>query len=338
LQALFAAKWIPRDEAPERADGLWLELLRIYLDRHDMVRAAAVAAVIVDPYTIVSMRIEKTFDAITTADPARFDIAAAYARALARAQARMAAHPELLGAVNDAANYFLEMDRPSEALGVLDEALARLRHAGTGKSPFSDIEDKLNWIYDTRARALLSLDRADEGIAQYVQASHLSEDGSTNVSQTINLADTYYSLGRPKEALSVLADFKGETSPYGKMAFEEARACAYAQLNDAANLANSVAYLKAHSADAPGVMIGIYICMGDLDGAAAALIAQLNDPDQVSATLWKLQTYAEPRLAVRKSEFERTVEARMDALRARADVQAAVAKVGRIEHLPVVES
>ncbi|MGA7710992.1 MAG: hypothetical protein WCA81_03760 [Rhizomicrobium sp.] len=336
LRALFAIQWKPTDDASDGADYLWLDLIRFDLKWGDQTQIAKLAAVITNPNVITTMRIEKQFDAITTADPARFDLANAYVQALARAQARMSAHPELLDAVYDVANYFVRMDRPSEALALLDEALARIRRAGTGKPPFSDVEDKLNWIYDIRARALLSLDRVDEGVAQFAQAARLSEHGTPNVSQTINLADAYYLLGRPKDTLAALADFKGNTSPFGQMQFEEARACAYAQLNDAENLTKSMAYIDAHTADAPGVKLDVSICAGDLDGAAKTAITQLGDPELVSPTLLSLQIYAKPHL-VHESAFKRTLDARWDALRARTDVLAAVANVGRIEHLPVVD-
>lgn len=333
LQVLFAAKWSPAKSSADTADFLWIDLVRAYLDRHDLVQARAVAAAITRPEVIVEMRIEKTFDVITTAEPARFDVGDAYSQAVARARARMAAHPELLDAVVDLAEILEKKDKADEALAILDEALARTHR---GKPPFTDIDDKLNWAYNARADALLSLNRIDEGIAQYVEAAHSSEYGNTNVSQTINLADMYFTLGRPKEALATLANFKGKASPYGQMAFEEARACSYGQLHDTANLASSMAYLRAHSADAPGVMIDALMCAGDIEGAANAIVSQLNDPDQRSATLLRLQIFADPRHPATKSDFERTMEAGLDALRARADVQAAVAKVGRIEHLPTV--
>ena len=65
-------------------------------------------------------------------------------------------------------------------------------------------------------------------------------------------------------------------------------------------------------------------------------ITQLGDPELVSPTLLSLQIHAKPHL-VHESAFKRTLDARWDALRARTDVLAAVANVGRIEHLPVVD-
>ena len=66
--------------ASDSEDDLWLDLVRIYLDRHDLVQASAVAAVISRPENLAAMRIEKKFDGITAADPAHFDLDKAYER------------------------------------------------------------------------------------------------------------------------------------------------------------------------------------------------------------------------------------------------------------------
>jgi tetratricopeptide (TPR) repeat protein len=337
LRALFADHWKPQDAEPGSADGLWLDLMRYYLKGRQDADAKAVASVITNPDVIIAMRAEMLFDALTAADPGHYDIDAAFDRELAANRAWMDSHPDELGPIVSYALLLVERDRPSEALPLLDRALARAGSAS--HSPFSDYAHAINWVYDTRARALMSLDRVDEGLAQLAKGAALEEDGGTvNVSQTINLADAYYLLGRPQEALATLARLDRDSgSPYGRMAYEEARGCAYAEINDTAGLARTMAYVNDHVIDAPGVKANILICAGDLDGAAAALIANLGDPDLASNTLRQLQIYRKPAAVTHPSAFEQLLDQRRDALRARADLKVAIDKVGRILTLPVLD-
>ncbi len=335
LQVLFAAKWKPTQDAPDSADYLWVDLVRIYLDRRDTVQASAVAAVIVRPEELAAMRIEKTFDVITAADPDHYDLDKAMNASLARAQARMAAHPELLDAVDENARDLLRMDRPADALAVLDAALLRISSGDNGKTPFIDKSDRLNWVYNTRADVLIRLNRRDDALKQYLQAAHLSENGLVNVSQTINLAQLYYEAGRPQDALTMLAGLRPENaSEYGWMAAEFVRACAYTELNDTASLAKSMAYIDEHAADAPGLRLEALLCAGDMERAASVVIAQLADQDTMPATLLRLQHHRQSKIVTDETPFETALSSRWGVLRNRTDVLAAVAKVGRIERLP----
>ncbi|WP_416055732.1 hypothetical protein [Stenotrophomonas maltophilia] len=73
---------------------------------------------------------------------------------------------------------------------------------------------------------------------------------------------------------------------------------------------------------------------GDLDGAAAVLIAQLESPEERTSTLVSLQDMrVYPSLPAEAQSDER-----WRALKRRADVQAAVARVGRIEQYPLYGS
>ena len=86
--------------------------------------------------------------------------------------------------------------------------------------------------------------------------------------------------------------------------------------------------MKAHVRDAPQIYLGTMICVGDLDAAAAEVIAELDDPAQRLAMLYNLQDYApDPNL----TKHEAAGHAAWLAVRARPDVAAAIARVGRIE-------
>ena len=70
---------------------------------------------------------------------------------------------------------------------------------------------------------------------------------------------------------------------------------------------------------------------GDLDGAAAQLIAQLKDTEKRGAALAEVQDYRRPPVLPRMLESRE----RWNNLLARADVTAAIDEVGRRERQPV---
>ena len=99
-------------------------------------------------------------------------------------------------------------------------------------------------------------------------------------------------------------------------------------LKDSKMANEAMRYLREHTDDAPGAYEGALERSGDLDAAAARLIARLSDPESRTETLVELQEYKEtpaPPAVIKERRRSRSV-------RARADVRAAVAKVGRIEH------
>jgi hypothetical protein len=67
--------------------------------------------------------------------------------------------------------------------------------------------------------------------------------------------------------------------------------------------------------------------MKDVDAAAKWLIERLEDRDLRSAALLRIQEYAVPRETTRQAELRK----RRREMMARADVQAEIRKVGRIE-------
>jgi tetratricopeptide (TPR) repeat protein len=263
---------------------------------------------------------------VSAQNASQYDITAQLTRELVRAKAQSAAMPDRLEGVVEVAVELLNAGRDNEALAVVDAALARLK---SDPKAFSDAEDKRNWILDTRARLLYRLGRFDEALVLRVQAAQEKEDGGVNVSQAINLGDLYVDLGRPKDALAAVSAL-GFMSGYGQMAFEGVRACAYAQLGDQVNLARSLGYLKSHSGDAPTAAANAELCAGDVDAAAAEIIAQLENPQTRENTLLSLQDYID----WRRAPFDAKMHAAWFAMRARPDVQAEIAKVGGIESWP----
>ena len=328
LQALLAAHWKPADAPASAASGLWLKLLRFDLKWRNAAQAKEVAPLISDPSDIRQMRQEVLFDAIVAADPERFDLDKADARSLAEALKTMNDKPDQLDPVIRAAIRLYTLDRQTEALALLDGALERVN--AKGESAFKDRARQLNWLYDTRSRVLLALGRTDEGIAQLESGARLAENGEANVSQIINLADAYLEQGRFADALADLGRMDPKNaSPYGRMEYEGARACVYAQLQDAAGLKDSMTFIDAYSGDDVGAKITTLLCTGDIDAAARYVIAELARPERRSAVLAELQEYAQPARAT-LTPFQRAMLDRYAALRRREDVLKAVAAFGRI--------
>lgn len=331
LEALHAIKWKPIDGFGH-ADGLWLALMRIRLERGDVDGAKALAADLHDPVTFLEMRADRRFDAIVQADPARYDVMKGFEAELAERRTEAAAAPDKLEGINAVANLLRRLGRAGEALDAIDAALKR---AETRPQPFADHDDQINWTQDQRSQLLFLLGRDDEAVAALAKGAALKEDGNAvNVSQAINLADVYDSHDRPKDALAAVAtlDFSN-ASNYGRMALEDARACAYFELGDAKNLAEVLQYMKAHAGDGSQPYLNTMLCTGDLDGAAAEVLAELGDPVRRLDALYFLQDYLPQSHATKREE---AIHAAWIAMRSRPDVAAAIDKVGRINSYAIL--
>ncbi|MBI3677939.1 MAG: tetratricopeptide repeat protein [Proteobacteria bacterium] len=326
LKALFWIPWRPTG-AFNSADGLWLDLARIELGRGDSATAQEAAELVQHPVVLITLRADRRFDAIVNADPARYDVAKASASYLNRLRAAAAAASDKLEPINALAEELIAQNRSDEALALVDSALAKAKQANAKAPAFSDNDRYINWIYNVRSDALWRSGNFEEALKNMAAGATLDERGGLNVSQAINLADYYNSLDRPGDALAAVAKV-GNMSDYGHMALQEAKACAYAQLHDASNLAQSQTYLENHIADGPGPYIEAMLCIGDMDAAARGVVMELDQPDRRGAMLNTMQDYLDP---PRRTPFDADMHTKWSRLKSRADIQAAVAKVGHIE-------
>jgi hypothetical protein len=322
LEALHQNKWKPRSDFLT-ADGLWLSLARVRLEKGDMAGATTIAAEIRQPSSILAMRIDRQFDSIVQAAPDHYDVMKAYDAFLRDQKAKSAAAPDKLEGVNAVSELLLALNRPDEALSLTSAALARLKQ---NPKAYSDGEDKSNWTLDIRSRALFTLGRNDEGFAALRTGASQQENGGINVSQAINLADQYNMFDRPKDALAAVASV-GDMSDYGHMALLDARACAYFELQDSQNLAAALNDMRTHRKDGTQPFLNAMLLTGNLDDAAAEVIAELQDPERRVEILGSLQDYSPDPHPTKRSQ---AVHAAWLAVRARPDVTAEIAKVGHI--------
>lgn len=99
------------------------------------------------------------------------------------------------------------------------------------------------------------------------------------------------------------------------------------QLGDSEQTEKWLGFMKEHRMDAPRAYEDALLLTNDVETAAKWLIERLKDRDQRSAALLSVQGYAVPSETARQAELRK----RRAALLARADVQAEIQKVGRIE-------
>jgi tetratricopeptide (TPR) repeat protein len=330
-EALVSQGYAPPDAVPD--DGLRRDHARLLLQRGEVTRARERVTTIVDPQSLLAMRIDRRFEALRSEPDfeQRFDLVAAVERSIARARENVAANPRLLGPSLDLVQSIRLLGRREEALAEVDRVLARAQ-GPEGPSLFDDHEDQLNWLLNERSYILYDLDRRDEARTTFGQAIGAGEGGHWNVSQVINFASLLQSEGRSTEAVEVLRTV-GRASPYGDMWAASIRACAGENLRNAALRDEAMAFLRAHEDDNPAALTRGLLCINDLDGAAAVYVRRLGNPEHREVALLALQIY-EPSPVI-LSEQEAELDRRQATVRDRPDVRAAAEAVGRIERVPL---
>ncbi|HTM83034.1 hypothetical protein [Asticcacaulis sp.] len=328
LMALWKAGYKPTGFYS--AEVLWFSLFEIEVANGNTEQAKEIAKTFALPNTYISLRVDKRYRPYTETDPAHFNLKALTDKHIANNRAKLLTHPRQAEGVVYLMLNLIDANRLTEALALGDEAIARAAKAPAGKPAFDDMDDQWHWLLNTRTRVLEKLGRDAESEASQIKSRDeaLAKKQDT-VSQRINLGDFYYEHDRPQEALAQVSDMaEGSSSPYGLMAAEEVRTCAYTQLNDQAKLAKSLDYIRAHAADGYGPTRSALLCANDLDGLAAITIARLDDPLLRNDTLRLWQTY---RPEAYPTAVRTQMRQRAAAFVAREDVKAALLRYGYID-------
>jgi tetratricopeptide (TPR) repeat protein len=333
LKALFAARF--QLEWHVEPSGLWCDLVLDALARNDMVRAREVLKRIMDPRTLVRMRVDRRYDALLRSAPRSFDVEAAAQAQARRLRQEMEANPGSLGPAVQYMYALFNLGAYQDAVTLADRLVAKSAAAPRDKPAFDDLADQLNWVFDLKSRALRGLGRWDEALAAQEEARGQRESSNDKVSQAINLGFSYNLHDRPQDALKSLEgiDWARSLSPFGRMQLQYVRFEAYLQLGDRAEAEKVFAYLRENKLDASGTWQDAMLEWGDLDGAAAQYIARLQDPEQRSHALLAAQRFIPvPRLPREAEDI-----ARWQALLDRPDVSVAINQVGRREKVPLFE-
>lgn len=325
--ALFDGNWKILGTEPS---WLWRALAERLLEEGKLDRAAAVAAAVDSPYDLIAMRVDLRFAGIVKANAALFDIDRALAAQISKAEAAAKQDPNSLEKLTVLTYALLSGSRYQEVLALSDQALARATPALGQLQPYSDANEYLIWIMDNRARALRGLGRYDEAVEQLERAARRPENGHVNVSNAINLGVIYCQLDRPDDALRAIEEVR-DVSPYGRMQLEGVRQCAALGKGDAKTAQAAIAYLREHRKDAEGSYDEALLQANQLEAAAVLLIERLNSSEKRGKALLEIQDWVRPNGTPRGRELHR----RWLQLLQRADVKAAIEKVGRIESQPL---
>ncbi|RKP55671.1 hypothetical protein [Pararobbsia silviterrae] len=332
LRALDEAHYAPRNGVDIwTVESFWLELFELDVAHGRDADARALLDRIDIPSMIASIRADSRYRRFVEGNPAFSDGAQINERYVANRKTFADAHPRQIGSVAAHAVALMEVGRFVDALALLDDAIARAAPpAASAPHAFDDERENLRWALDDRSHVLWRMGRWDEAIATETQArENAMSAGGDMVSQRINLADLLYLRGKPRDALAELAGVTSETaSDYGLLEADEVRVCAAVQLGDQDMLKTSLDRLRSHRDDAPGPLRAALMCADDEAGLAAMIAARLDDPLTRNDELGALQIHLpEPH----PTEFEALLAKRFDAVRNRAEVRAAIDKVGFVE-------
>jgi tetratricopeptide (TPR) repeat protein len=324
LLAVLASDAYAPDQAYGPLESYRLEYARLLAEEGDKAAAAAQVRRLQSRHGISGALFDSRLR--EWVDPG-VDLRSAAETALARYKEAAALYPDRLGPLVMAASELRSLGRPQEAVALLDVARGRI----DDPAGFEDREEQLNWWWDELGRTYHQLGRYEEMVDAFRKGAAIAESGK-NVSQVINLAEAQNSFGRGEDALKTLAVFSDperSTSPYGAMEMRFARGCAYAVAGRPSEAAADLAFARAHEKDHPEALADLLLCLGDMDGAAAAFIRRLEDPERRADALLQLSDYDAPPVA----RPPHPVESRLPALKQRPDVQAAIAKAGGIRRI-----
>jgi hypothetical protein len=327
-QAQFKLKW---GYEPSSA---WRDLTLLLMESDRPTDAADVAGHISSSKILLLMRSDHRFDAIVAIRPERFDIDSAAQQELRFAQALSDANPQLLDLKIDVVASLQRLRDYGAMLAAADELKAEIASTNFPRRLYTDYDDKYRWLLTERAMALERVGRADEAVKELQTASRLSEEGSKNVSQSIDLAALLCRLNRPQEALASIADI-GPVSEYGNAEIEVVRLKAALQLKDKWQATKSLESLQSMRATQPEKYELGLVLAGQMDRAAQSLMIRLRDPAKRQDAFEVVQNF--PPLP--SAELEQDNDEVWRLLVARADVQSAINEVGRAGsyHLELVD-
>lgn len=324
LRALYAANWSHRTAD---ASPVWFALVEMLVERGRRDEARTVVKRIVDPMQLVRLRIDKRFDFLAQDGGWATDIANASRRQIEAQREKAELAPRSLDSRVQLSYALLTAGDNAGVLALAQDA---------GQRSDSDYDDphQRAWLMNTAAIALRRLGRNDDAVAELERASRMTEDGLPNVSQAINLASLYCSLQRPDDALAALGRIGPDLNAYARLVVENVRLCAAQAQGQRRAADRALRYLGEHRKDGPRVYLESLLRLQRVDEAATLTAELLATQDERVETLLWLQEFRRPAPLPGDVAYRQAREA----LLARADVQEAAAKVGRIGRYEVYGS
>lgn len=323
LQTLFDVGWNQRGQG---ASGTWYSLIEARIQRGQANLAQAPLQRVDAPMTLIKLRSDQRFDGLLSANTMLPTPEAAAAARVALLKEQVLAHPRSLERVQGLARALMVLGQWEQVISMSGDSLARAHNRAADDEPPFDDMDQLAILQEIRANALLSVGRVDEAVTEMEQAATLTHRGEANVSQVLDLGLMYCSLDRPDDALKVIAKV-GEMSAYGSLVQHTVQLRAALLKQDEAAARRAFDYLRKHRTDGQEMYLDALIYTNRLDEAAKEMIRQLDNLETRGDTLLQLQQLREPPTLPGQVAYEQ----RWQALKARADVQAAIARVGRVQ-------
>ncbi|MBS0377452.1 MAG: DUF3857 domain-containing protein [Proteobacteria bacterium] len=313
----------------------WRDLGLLQIQRGERAAAIASLSQVTEPDALVSILADNRFAGVRDGLGSHLDIPSALHQEVEQARKQVADNPTKLEPISKLAMSLAGAIQAPEALQILDQAIATAADP-PGRERYKDYDEQYVWLLNMRSQMLYLMGRWDEAVEQLRLASQMKEGASVNVSQVINLGVLLNRLQRPAEAREVVKQLgSGSMSPYGQMQKWDVELSAALQLGDSAEAARVLQLIHDHQDDAVSTYEDGLVMANRLDEAAALLISRLEDPDRRIPALMSLQHFDlnSPAAALpRPAELRR----RWDLLESRADVRAALAKVGTAGTYPMV--
>lgn len=327
LQALFDNGWKGDGLQPS---GLWLALAALQAEHGRGDDIPATLARIKGPAEIIRLRSDKRFDPYVDHDDPRFDPRQAAQTHLDDLRVSGLLDRALDARMADFASTLLMLDRSEEVLALTD---GMARAAAAGQSPSAAEAQWVAWLLNSRSAALRRLGRIDDALATARWAARIGAPRANGIEHQLNVGFFLISLGRAQEGAAAVNDIAGLTG-YGRAAQALVQFAAARERGDAPATQAARAVILAQGEDARLFQREMLLEEGDLDAAAALLIEQLRSPverGQTLATLQDMRTY--PSLP-----GDMKIDAAWRALKQRTDVQAEIARIGRVERYDLVSS
>lgn len=325
LQGLFDRNW--KNDGIEPAE-LWVTLATLQVEAGQNEKVPATLERIDTPTALVRLRSDKRFDRFLRRDDPLHDPVAAARRQIDRLRVETMLRPGLNDTAVELANALMIAGDLREVVGMTDALAAAANEATT--APREDAAS-IAWMLDTRSRALRRLGENDRAVANQLIAVRMAAANGDAVNQNLNLAALYMALQRPLMAREVLNTVGADMSDYGRSTHAVVSLMVARQLKDDAAAQQAWTVLQANRTETPGHYRDALLTDNRMDEAAQTVIAQLADPLRRGAVLLELQDMRDGPLLPGEADYS----ARWKQMEQRADVQAAVARVGRMETYPL---
>lgn len=254
-------------------------------------------------------------------------------RALAEAQAARARalaidHPASMEPHRQLIYALRKLGRNDEALAEADATLER--HAQNA-SAFEDADELEQRVRHVRAAALYALGRYDEGRAALQSLVAQTEVGENAQFDVIHLSIKLTEENRPNQALQALALLPQPSSNTAMYAYS-VRACAAVQRDDATQLEDALIYLREHESDSVTARQRALLCANKIDQAADLYVRRLRDRHERVDALLALQNWSP---VEHELPYEQLLRERVDAIKVRPDVVAAIGDAGHVLDIPL---